>query len=52
VFERFTRGDPRGAGAGLGLSIVRQIMERNGGAAVALGSRRLFRTRLSAPGPP
>jgi signal transduction histidine kinase len=33
VFERFSRGDPRSSGAGLGLSIVRQIMERHGGVA-------------------
>jgi signal transduction histidine kinase len=31
LFQRFSRGDPNGAGAGLGLSIVRQVMERNGG---------------------
>lgn len=33
MFQRFSRGDPRGPGAGLGLSIVQQVMARHGGEA-------------------
>jgi len=40
VFERFSRGDPCGPGAGLGLSIVRQIMERHDGQARLAASAR------------
>lgn len=32
VFDRFWRGDARGAGAGLGLAIVRETMKAHGGA--------------------
>jgi two-component system sensor histidine kinase QseC len=43
LFERFWRSDARGHGAGLGLSIVREVMHAHGGSATA-------RARTDGPG--
>lgn len=54
IFQRFWRGQDVGAGSGLGLSIVRRIIERHGGSATvqsAIGSGSTFTLRLPAPIP-
>lgn len=54
IFQRFWRGHDVGAGSGLGLSIVRRVAERHGGAVTvesALGSGSTFTLRLPAPIP-
>ncbi|HSR24231.1 MAG TPA: HAMP domain-containing sensor histidine kinase [Candidatus Eisenbacteria bacterium] len=52
VFERFYRGRrPRGRGSGIGLTVVRELVEAHGGRAIAespAGSGALFRVVLPA----
>ena len=55
IFDRFYRGDdPRGAGSGLGLSIVRRIAQLHGGSASAGASAQLggFRVEVRIPAMP
>lgn len=55
IFDRFYRGDdPRGAGSGLGLSIVRRIAELHGGSARACASAQLggLRVEVRVPAMP
>lgn len=54
IFQRFWRGQDVGAGSGLGLSIVRRIVERHGGTATVqseIGRGSTFTLRLPAPIP-
>lgn len=50
VFERFARGTQQGDGAGLGLAIVREIVERHRGSVALEGrSPRGLRVRIALP---